>query len=66
MVDMFHQRKANFVGMVDPNKQLFVSDVIHKAFIEVNEDGAETAAGCESLNHMFIVLILKSILFLNF
>lgn len=66
MVDMFHQRKANFVGMVDPNKQLFVSDVIHKAFIEVNEDGAEAAAGCENLNHMFIGLILKSILFLNF
>lgn len=51
MIDMFHQRKANFVGIVDPNKQLYLSDVIHKAFIEVNEDGLEAAAGCESLNY---------------
>ena len=45
MTDMFNENRADFSGMTGgTNKGLFVSQAAQKAFIEVNEEGAEATA----------------------
>lgn len=43
MVEMFTVN-ANLNGLLESADQVYVSDVFHKAFIEVNEEGSEAAA----------------------
>lgn len=43
MSEMF-SNSANFGDLLDSNEPLQISDVVHKAFIDVNEEGAEAAA----------------------
>lgn len=44
--DIFDISKSNLSGLLENNEQLKISKAIHKAFIEVDEDGTEVRVFC--------------------
>jgi len=57
VLDAFSKKAADFSGMANllPDEILYISAVIHKAFVDVNEEGTEAAAATAVVFDMGII-----------
>ena len=44
MIRSFDAGQADFTGIYKGLENMFISDILHKAFVDVNEEGTEAAA----------------------
>nr|XP_034368761.1 serpin B4-like [Arvicanthis niloticus] len=58
MVDAFNPQKADFSGM-SSTQGLVVSNVLHKSFVEVNEEGTEAATASRVKSHLLSAPVPK-------
>nr|XP_002732469.1 PREDICTED: leukocyte elastase inhibitor-like [Saccoglossus kowalevskii] len=62
VMDLFDEKKADLSGM-STDKELYVSDALHKTFIEVTEEGTKAAAASAILINMRSAILSQPAIF---
>lgn len=55
ITEIFDAEKSNLSGLLETVGKVHVSEAIHKAFIEINEEGSEAAAASKNRFSLEIV-----------